>query len=34
LTKPVGNGPLTVLGAQGETPSVKSVVDAVERLAR
>ena len=34
LTKPVGNGPLAVLGAQGETPSVKSVVDAVERLAR
>jgi heptosyltransferase-1 len=34
LTKPVGNGPLAVLGTQGETPSMKSVVDAVERLAR
>jgi heptosyltransferase-1 len=34
LTKPVGNGPLAVLGDHGVPPSVEAVVDAVARLAR
>ena len=33
LTGPVGNGPLAVLGAQGEAPSVEAVREAVEGLA-
>ena len=34
LTGPVGSGPLAVLGAQGEAPSVQAVVDAVARVVR
>lgn len=34
LTKPVGNGPLAVLGAHGETPSVDEVRKAVESLGK
>ncbi len=34
LTGPVGNGPLTVLGADGAPPSVDSVVDAAAKFAR
>jgi heptosyltransferase-1 len=34
LTKPVGNGPLAVLGAHGETPSVDEVGIAVESLGK
>ena len=33
LTGPVGNGPLTVLGANGAPPSVDSVIDAAAKLA-
>jgi lipopolysaccharide heptosyltransferase I len=33
LTGPVGRGPIAVLGAQGEPPSVGEVADAVARLA-
>lgn len=32
LTRPVGNGPLAVLGAQGASPSVDEVIDAVGKL--
>ena len=32
LTKPVGNGPLAVLGAHGAPPSVDEVKTAVESL--
>ncbi len=32
LTGPVGRGPLAVLGAQGEAPSVGAVKEAVERM--
>ena len=34
LTKPVGNGPLAVLGAQGAPPSVDAVRKAVESLGK
>jgi heptosyltransferase-1 len=34
LTGPVGSGPLAVLGAQGEAPSVEAVVDAIARVVR
>jgi heptosyltransferase-1 len=34
LTKPVGNGPLKVLGAHGAPPSVDAVREAVEGLLR
>ena len=34
LTGPVGAGPITVLGAQGEVPSVHEVVAAVQAFAR
>jgi lipopolysaccharide heptosyltransferase I len=34
LTGPVGNGPLTVLGADGASPSVETVIDAVAKIAR
>ena len=34
LTSPVGNGPMTVLGAQGEPPTLEAVRAAVEALAR
>jgi heptosyltransferase-1 len=34
LTGPVGSGPLAVLGAQGEAPSVEAVAEAVARIAR
>ncbi len=34
LTKPVGSGPLAVLGAQGLPPAVEAVAGAVARLAR
>ena len=34
LTGPVGNGPITVLGAQGAAPSVDAVVNAVANIAR
>jgi heptosyltransferase-1 len=33
LTGPVGNGPLAVLGAQGQAPSLQEAVDAVRRIA-
>jgi heptosyltransferase-1 len=33
LTGPVGSGPLAVLGAQGQAPSVAEVIDAVRRIA-
>jgi len=34
LTGPVGNGPLVVLGADGERPSVDAVVDALAAIVR
>jgi heptosyltransferase-1 len=34
LTGPVGNGPLVVLGADGATPSVDTVVDAVAKISQ
>jgi heptosyltransferase I len=34
LTGPVGNGPLIVLGADGASPSVNAVVDAVAKISR
>ena len=34
LTGPVGSGPLTVLGAHGEPPSLDEVREAVARTAR
>lgn len=34
LTGPVGNGPMTVLGADGAPPSVGSVAEAVAKIAR
>ena len=34
LTGPVGNGRMTVLGADGAPPSVDAVVDAVAKIAR
>jgi heptosyltransferase-1 len=34
LTGPVGNGPLAVLGAQGQAPSLDEVIDAVTRILR
>ena len=34
LTRPVGNGPMAVLGAQGEPPTVEAVRAAVEALVR
>jgi len=33
LTGPVGEGPIAVLGAEGEVPSVEAVAETVERLA-
>jgi heptosyltransferase-1 len=33
LTGPVGSGPIAVLGAEGELPSVEEVSEAVKRLA-
>ena len=33
LTGPVGNGPLAVLGAQGQAPSLQEAIDAVTRIA-
>ena len=34
LTGPVGNGPLAVLGAHGQPPSVQEVSEAVKRIRR
>jgi hypothetical protein len=34
LTGPVGSGPIAVLGAQGEAPSVDAVIEAVAKIAR
>jgi len=31
LTRPVGNGPLTVLGAQGAAPGVEEVIAAWQK---
>lgn len=34
LTAPVGNGPLTVLGADGAAPDVDEVIEALQRIGR
>jgi heptosyltransferase-1 len=34
LTGPVGNGPITVLGANGAPPSIGSVAEAVAKIIR
>jgi len=34
LTGPVGRGPITILGADGESPSVDAVVDAAAKIVR
>jgi heptosyltransferase-1 len=34
LTAPVGNGPLTVLGADGAAPGIDDVIAALHRISR